>query len=371
MGSADFSGNVGVGTTSPARRLHVSNGSSGGTSQPSSELLVEDNSSCYVNLMAPDASEHGVSFGSPASSVHGGIYYTNSVGMDFRTGNNASRMTINPVGNVGIGVGVSGGSIDAKLHVSQAGRAAKFDRTGSDGEIVAFSRDDGVIGNITNSGGTVSYNPFTGSHFAWSSAAVPAGALVSMTGENHRFGDRPEAEVMYGVSATTREDDPACLGVSLGLMEPARDPGPNNPLLVAAVGNGELCVIDRGCGDLEPGDYLISSDIPGCAMKDDPSRFPMGHIIAKAGDRIRWADVPVGELGVRLAKASVLFGSSLRDSHGNAVQSELRELRAENTDLRKRVDSLERLIHQQQTRAWAPTAHNVRVAHALGITSTP
>lgn len=318
--------NIGVGTATPARRLHVSNGPSGGVSQTAADLLVEDNASCYINVLAPDASERGVSFGSPADAVHGGVYYTNASGMTLRTDGNSTRMVIEPGGNLGIGT--VGRSVDGRLHVqSDNARVAKFDRFSSDGELVAFARDDGAVGTITVSSGIVSYNAFTGSHYAWTDREILLGALVSLNGTNKRLGDRVNSEVVYGIDITTRANDSACLGIFSGSEEPTRAAGSDNPHLVAAVGNGELCVVDRGGGDIEPGDYLISSDVAGCAMKDDPARFAVGHVIAKAADRIRWAEVVADERGLKRAKSSVLFGAFVRAE--------------DTTELRNRVERLE------------------------------
>ncbi len=343
-GNADFTGSIGIGTTSPARKLHVSNGASGGTSQSTAELLVEDNTSCYINLMAPDASERGIAFGSPASAVHGGIYYTNSVGMDFRTGSNASRMTINSTGNVGIGVGVSGGSIDAKLHVSAAAaRAAKFDRTGSDGELVAFSRDDGVVGNITVAGGVVSYNAFTGSHWAWLPQPLERGTLVTLTGDNRQ--SSAGSEVVYGVAITTKANDPACLGAYLAPCTMVESPEVTDQHQIMSVGNGEMWVVDMGA-DLAPGDLLISSDAPGCAMKDDPATFPIGYVVARAAGMVRWDEVAAGPDGVRRALVSVLFDRFARvgdPETGLKLAKQVGALRAEVAELRRLKVELEQL----------------------------
>jgi hypothetical protein len=97
--------------------------------------------------MAPDASEHGIVFGSPADNNHGGVYYTNADGLSLRTGGNFTRMAIDDLGNVGIGT--AGHTIDARLHVeSDNARVAKFDRYTSDGQLVAWARDDGVVGDV-------------------------------------------------------------------------------------------------------------------------------------------------------------------------------------------------------------------------------
>jgi hypothetical protein len=356
-GNADFAGSVGIGTASPARRLHVSNGASGGASQPTAELLVEDNSTCYINMMAPDASEHGLSFGSPAGSIHGGIYYTNTVGMDVRTGNNLSRGTINALGNVGIGVGVSGGTIDAKLHASAAGRVAKFDRTGSDGELIAFSRDDGVVGNITVAAGVVSYNAFTGSHWAWMDDAPERGMLVSMTGHNRRAGSVPgEGEVIYGAQLTAAANDPACLGAYLAPAESLSDGTARDGHQIMAVGNGEMWVVNTG-RDIQPGDYLISSDTPGCAMLDDAARFPVGNVIARAAETVHWKSAPAAQ-GQRPCRISVLFGSFARTGPAagpervpggtpapdESLQARVRTLEAQNAALGERLELIEKRL---------------------------
>ncbi len=362
FGNAHVTGNVALGPNLLAGQslLHVSDGSSNATPQPEAEVLVEGNTSSYINILARDASEHGVTFGSPASSIHGGVYYTNSVGMDFRTGSDFSRMTINSLGNVGIGVGVSGGSIDAKLHVSNAGRAAKFDRTGSDGELVAFSRDDGVVGNITVSGGVVSYNAFTGSHWAWLESPPERGMLVSMTGENRRAaGAGGGGEVIYGARLTACANDPACLGAYLAPLESPSTDGPGGCHQIMAVGNGEMWVVETG-RDIRPGDYLIAGDAPGCAMLDDAARFSVGNVVARAGEGVHWKEVVAPAEGAKRARLSVLFGSFARTgnaagagrSDGFAAESgaaeelraSVRALEAQNTELRERLERMERLL---------------------------
>jgi hypothetical protein len=93
-------GRVGIGTATPTNRLHVSNGASGATASSASELVVEDNSSSYVQILTPDVSERGLAFGSPSSGFEGGVYYSNATGLSLRTGGNGTRMTISPTGDV-------------------------------------------------------------------------------------------------------------------------------------------------------------------------------------------------------------------------------------------------------------------------------
>lgn len=94
-----FNNRVGIGTT-PAAMLHVRAGASGVTPAASSDLVIEDDSSSYIQIITPDSNEKGVAFGSPASSFAGGVYYTNAGGMTLRTGGNNTRMTVSPSGDV-------------------------------------------------------------------------------------------------------------------------------------------------------------------------------------------------------------------------------------------------------------------------------
>lgn len=72
--------------------------------------------------------------------------------------------------------------------------------------------------------------------------------------------------------------------------------------------NGEIWVVNTG-RDIRPGDYLISSDTPGHAMLDDPTRFSVGNLVAKAAESAQWATVPVAANGTRRCRLSVLFES--------------------------------------------------------------
>ncbi len=94
-----FNNRVGIGTA-PGALLHVSNGASGATASTSSELVIEDNTSAYVQILTPDASERGVAFGSVASGFEGGVYYTNAGGMSLRTGGNQTQVVVAPSGEV-------------------------------------------------------------------------------------------------------------------------------------------------------------------------------------------------------------------------------------------------------------------------------
>jgi hypothetical protein len=98
--------NVGIGTTSPARRLHIASGSSGAISLGSSDLVVEDDAAAFQHFLTPDDIESGILFGDPSASIGGGLIFNNAAtnnGIQFRAGGNTTRMTLDGSGNLGIG----------------------------------------------------------------------------------------------------------------------------------------------------------------------------------------------------------------------------------------------------------------------------
>src|SRR5262249_17428202 len=159
------------------------------------------------------------------------------------------------------------------------------------------------------------YNGFTGSHFAWIDQPIEHAALVSLTGENRHIHDTLSAEIVYGVRPSAIANDSTCMGSFLGLQDRTKPADKDNPYLVMAVGNGNMYVAESSTGNIEPGDYLISSDVLGSAMKDDPKRFPVGHIVARAGEPVNWSDIDSPADGSAKRKViSVFFESFVRDS---------------------------------------------------------
>ncbi|MBY0113133.1 MAG: tail fiber domain-containing protein [Phycisphaerales bacterium] len=102
-------GNVGIGTTSPVTKLHIQGDLNTVNVSPliSTLSLIDSRSGGYFQFMSDTGSETGLIFGrSNFGPVESGIIYNNPAspgGLQFRTGNNIARMTINSAGNVGIG----------------------------------------------------------------------------------------------------------------------------------------------------------------------------------------------------------------------------------------------------------------------------
>jgi hypothetical protein len=152
----DSLGNVGIGTLTPARRLHVANGVSGATSISTADMVIEDDGAAFQHFITPDDIESGFLFGDPAASIGGGIIF-NSVGsnngMLFRTGGNTTRMTLNGAGQLGIGVPAP----TATLHVGGvAGDGSVILPTGAIGSVEMFDEpgiaadSEGVIAEALN-----------------------------------------------------------------------------------------------------------------------------------------------------------------------------------------------------------------------------
>jgi len=118
VNGATSSVNVGIGTTTPARALHVATGSSGGTPNGNGDFVLESNGTVYEHLLAPSISETGLLFGSELASIHAGIICNNASnpnGFQFRTGGNTTRMVVTNAGDVGIGTVTPGGQFQLSL----------------------------------------------------------------------------------------------------------------------------------------------------------------------------------------------------------------------------------------------------------------
>ncbi|HOX96895.1 MAG TPA: hypothetical protein PL066_00875, partial [bacterium] len=212
-------------------------------------------------------------------------------------------------GTTGIGVfgEASAGSYGGYFQ-NTSGPAAGFNRQTDDGVVVNIRQAGTTEGTITVSGTTVSYTAFTGSHYAWPSQEIDRGYLVSFNNDNKYLNGNEKSEVIYGVDITTKANSKDVLGSYLSIQTPKEELSVENPALVMAVGNGDMWVADNG-SNLEVGDYLISSDVPGHAMKVT-DEYPVAYVVARVAENVDWSKVEEKtEDGIKHKKISVLFES--------------------------------------------------------------
>ncbi len=104
LNSATATVNVGIGETSPNARLHITrNGASGGTYHVSSSLIIEDNTSSYIQLTNPNANETGILSGNASNFIRSAFIFASDSTLRLRAGGNINRMIVDNNGNVGIG----------------------------------------------------------------------------------------------------------------------------------------------------------------------------------------------------------------------------------------------------------------------------
>jgi hypothetical protein len=354
-------GNLGVGTSLPVAKLQLAGGtdSEPGTggflvigdlnstniSFDNNEIMARNNgvvAELFLNNDGGDVTilpnQGGtVGIGTPATSA-AQLTVFNSL---FVNGGAEPRLDIGPNGfilmDTGADITITNGGLEVN---TPSGGQTFFNRTASDGTLINFRNNGVAAGGIAVFGSTVSYNTFTGSHNAWTDCEIEHGALVVLNGDNRRAHPGANCEVTYGIAPSTTANHPACLG---SYLSPPDAANPASQHLVAAVGNGELWVVDNDRGDISPGEYLISSDVTGCAMKDDASRFAIGHIIARAAEAVNWSAIEASGNGPKRALVSVFFESF--DRHGDATEMSrlaavVAEQRAEIAALQARLETL-------------------------------
>ena len=172
-------GNVGIGTASPAVKLNISDATTNAilrlTNRDTS--IVEDDVLGAIEFEGND--ENADANGVRAKITVSGDDSNNqgAVKMRFQTKTNNTQtfttgMTLNHNGYVGIGT-------------TAPGNPLAINRSG-DGVIVDFESADAVEGTVSISGTTTSYNAFVGSHYTQLKDGqndLPVGAVVSSTGE--------------------------------------------------------------------------------------------------------------------------------------------------------------------------------------------
>ena len=174
----DSSENVGIGTTSPSKLLHVSGGGTTPTLNTDDIIVAQNNAStsddCKINIVSGTSGGSRVTFGDADDADIGKIIYNNSNNAMIFHVNNSECMRFDSDGTLLVNknasnqgtVGLQVGGTGANVITQANGDAFRINRTSSDGNVVLIMQDTSTEGTISVSGSTVSYNGFTGTHWS-------------------------------------------------------------------------------------------------------------------------------------------------------------------------------------------------------------
>jgi hypothetical protein len=158
----DSSGNLGIGTTSPAGKVHSFSASSGATASGNANQFIAENSGNAGITIATGASSLGnIFFADSGDNADGFVQYDQS-GRSLRFGTATSeKMRLDASGNLGVGVTSPAAYLSLKSAATsdKANSLRLFDATGTNGNNYGFGM------NTTT--GEFSYTAGTGGYHAW------------------------------------------------------------------------------------------------------------------------------------------------------------------------------------------------------------
>jgi hypothetical protein len=234
-------GNVGIGTTNPATKFHVSTPSTddGATIQNTSAgngfsaplFLAGTNAAATVSNVSVEATT--------VSGANSDMYFR--TGGSGATGFGPARMVIDHAGNVGIGTITPGEKLEVSGNLKVFGTSA--------GNITATGTIEG--GNIR-----AKYQDVA--EWVPTSEQIPRGTVVVL-----------DSTKSNQVISSTQAYDTRVAGVVSEKPGIALGEGGANKVLVATTGR-VLVNVDASKGPIHIGDLLVTSDVPGLAMKSEP-----------------------------------------------------------------------------------------------------
>jgi hypothetical protein len=147
----DDAGQVGVGTTTPQRHLHIFGGSAGSVSYTSgAEVVIENDGNTRLQMVSPNDKIPGIEFGDTEASGAGYVLYSHAQDKLRLGASGADRMVVDGNGHVGIGTSTPG----TDLHIqdnqnNQTTLTIENTNTASNSaERISFDNEDGGLAYI-------------------------------------------------------------------------------------------------------------------------------------------------------------------------------------------------------------------------------
>ncbi len=229
-----------------------------------------------------------------------------------------------------VGIGITPSISALEVNSTGTGFVTILNHNNSTGTGLVLFQDEGSnIGSITHNGaGVITYGTFTGAHMAVSTDILQPDELVSLSGKYDFYGI-PGGEPLYHVSKTSKPNSAEVLGSYSHKLDE------EEVLVIAAVGNGSVWVVDNG-SDLKVGDYLITSEVAGHGMKD-LGDFPIANIIARVAENVNWGSVNETINGRKHKRVSIFYESFTIDHTSKQLRKEIEQLRNELEQLKELI----------------------------------